>query len=188
MPMQQTLPRVIAAALLPRLARSPAVQRRALHVSRALLVPLSLQTRGCSRSAAILGALRYKSTDTKASVSVQPATSSASTAAADPQQARMLIGFTCKVCSHRQHKTMSKQAYTKGVVLIQCDSCKNRHLIADHLGWFRDSSVTIQDIMREKGESIRHLEDIGLLDNIEAEKIQQTLDAESHPDNNKQGK
>ncbi|KAJ2856935.1 hypothetical protein J3B02_001320 [Coemansia erecta] len=120
----------------------------------------------------ILNTLRKKSTDAKAGASVHPVTASASTAAADPQQARMLIGFTCKVCSHRQHKTMSKQAYTKGVVLIQCDKCKNRHLIADHLGWFRDTSVTIQDIMREKGESIRQLEDIGLLDNIEAEKQQ----------------
>ncbi|KAJ1724674.1 hypothetical protein LPJ53_001102 [Coemansia erecta] len=104
---------------------------------------------------------------------------SSPTAAADPSQARMLIGFTCKVCNHRQHKTMSKQAYTKGVVLMQCDQCKNRHLIADHLGWFRNSAVTVQDIMREKGEDVRHLQDIGLLDNIEAEHVHNALASDS---------
>ncbi|KAJ2235967.1 hypothetical protein H4R99_001771 [Coemansia sp. RSA 1722] len=161
---------------LARLARGPAVQRHALHVPRAL------QQTATSRPSAIFSALRRKSTDTKASAPVQSVTAGAPTAAADPQQARMLIGFTCKVCNHRQYKNMSKQAYTKGVVLIQCDSCKNRHLIADHLGWFRDSSITIQDIMKEKGEAIRELEDIGLLDNIEAEKIQQALNTETVDD------
>ncbi|KAI8322025.1 zf-DNL-domain-containing protein, partial [Martensiomyces pterosporus] len=68
---------------------------------------------------------------------------------------RLLIGFTCKVCKHRQFKTMSKHAYEKGVVLIQCDSCKNRHLIADNLGWFRDKSINVEDLMREKGEKVR---------------------------------
>ncbi|KAJ2787495.1 hypothetical protein GGI15_000682 [Coemansia interrupta] len=105
----------------------------------------------------------------------------ASAAAADPAQPRMLIAFTCKVCNHRQHKTMSKQAYTSGVVLMQCDSCKNRHLIADHLGWFRNSAVTIQDIMREKGEDVRHLQDIGLLDNIEAEHVHKALASDPDP-------
>ncbi|KAJ1892520.1 hypothetical protein LPJ66_006298 [Kickxella alabastrina] len=87
----------------------------------------------------------------------------------------MLIGFTCNVCKHRQHKTMSKQAYTKGVVLIQCDSCKNRHLIADNLGWFRDKSINVQNLMREKGEDVRYLSSLGLLDNIEAEQVNKAL-------------
>ena len=50
---------------------------------------------------------------------------------------------------------MSRQAYNHGVVLIQCSSCKNRHLIADHLGWFRDSSTTIETLMRERGEKVK---------------------------------
>ncbi|KAI8094916.1 DNL zinc finger-domain-containing protein [Gilbertella persicaria] len=68
---------------------------------------------------------------------------------------QMLIGFTCKVCEERSHHTMSKHAYTKGVVLIQCPGCKNRHLIADNLGWFRDSKTTVEDLVKEKGEAIR---------------------------------
>ncbi|KAG2213999.1 hypothetical protein INT47_001270 [Mucor saturninus] len=76
--------------------------------------------------------------------------------AIDPNH-KMLIGFTCKVCQDRSHHVMSKHSYTKGVVLIQCPGCKNRHLIADNLGWFRDSKTTIEDLVKEKGEAIRHV-------------------------------
>ncbi|KAF9426314.1 Threonine synthase-like 1 [Podila epigama] len=74
----------------------------------------------------------------------------------DPK-ARMLIGFTCTVCQHRSHKTMSKHAYTYGVVIMQCDHCKNRHLIADHLGWFKTGGVTVEDLVKEKGETVKKL-------------------------------
>jgi hypothetical protein len=72
----------------------------------------------------------------------------------DPKH-QLLIGFTCKVCEVRSHHVMSKHAYTKGVVLIQCPDCKNRHLIADNLGWFRDTKVNVEDLVKEKGEGIR---------------------------------
>ncbi|KAJ2846378.1 hypothetical protein GGI22_006265 [Coemansia erecta] len=89
---------------------------------------------------------------------------------------RMLIGFTCKICSHRQYKTMSKNAYTHGVVLMQCDDCKNRHLIADNMGWFRDKNVNIQDLMKERGEEVRQLKDMDLLDGIESDQVKTALD------------
>ncbi|KAI8604166.1 DNL zinc finger-domain-containing protein, partial [Dissophora ornata] len=69
----------------------------------------------------------------------------------------MLIGFTCTVCNNRSHKTMSKHAYEHGVVIIQCDHCKNRHLIADHLGWFRTGGVTVEDLVKERGETVQKL-------------------------------
>ncbi|KAF9950402.1 hypothetical protein BGZ72_007953 [Mortierella alpina] len=74
----------------------------------------------------------------------------------DPK-ARMLIGFTCTVCNHRSHKTMSKHAYQHGVVIMQCDHCKNRHLIADHLGWFKTGGVTVEDLVKERGETVQKL-------------------------------
>jgi hypothetical protein len=54
---------------------------------------------------------------------------------------------------------MSKLAYTKGVVLMKCDGCKNIHLIADHLGWFDSQKKvgTIEDILKEKGEDVQRL-------------------------------
>ena len=48
----------------------------------------------------------------------------------------------------------------KGVVIIKCDGCKKNHLIADHLGWFDSQKPpgTIEDIMREKGETVERLD------------------------------
>ncbi|KAJ3299485.1 hypothetical protein HK104_008757 [Borealophlyctis nickersoniae] len=54
---------------------------------------------------------------------------------------------------------MSKHAYTKGVVLIRCDGCKNIHLIADHLGWYDSMNPpgTIEEILAKKGETVKRL-------------------------------
>ncbi|CCJ30067.1 unnamed protein product [Pneumocystis jirovecii] len=50
---------------------------------------------------------------------------------------------------------MTKQAYHNGTVIIQCPQCKNYHLISDHLKIFSDKNITIEDIMKEKGEEVR---------------------------------
>lgn len=65
-----------------------------------------------------------------------------------------LIAFTCKVCETRAAKKISKQAYHKGVVLIQCECCKNRHLIADNLGWFEENPVNVEDLCRRNGQEV----------------------------------
>jgi len=49
------------------------------------------------------------------------------------------ISFTCTQCQTRSTKTFSRQAYQHGVVLVTCDGCSVRHLIADNLGWFQES-------------------------------------------------
>ncbi len=55
--------------------------------------------------------------------------------------------FTCNVCQTKASRTFSKDAYSKGVVLIRCEGCDNLHLIADNLGWFRDEKVNIEQLM-----------------------------------------
>lgn len=73
---------------------------------------------------------------------------------------RLLIGFTCKCCQHRTHRTMSHQAYHHGIVLIECPGCQSHHLIADNLGWFKDTpkaAKKIEDMTEVVGEIRRSL-------------------------------
>jgi len=75
---------------------------------------------------------------------------------------RLSMTFTCTApgCSRRSTHQFSRRAYERGIVLVQCPGCQNRHLIADHLGWFKDNTQggklpTVEDILRERGESVR---------------------------------
>lgn len=73
---------------------------------------------------------------------------------------RMLIGFTCKKCKHRTHRTMSHHAYNHGIVLIECSGCQSRHLIADNLGWFKDTPSAarkVEEMTVDVGEIRRSL-------------------------------
>ncbi|KAH9861864.1 hypothetical protein J1614_011617 [Plenodomus biglobosus] len=65
------------------------------------------------------------------------------------------LTFTCNVCKTRSSHRLSKQGYHHGTVLISCPDCKNRHLISDHLKIFSDKSVTVEDLLREKGNLIK---------------------------------
>ncbi|GAA5841026.1 hypothetical protein JCM11251_006787 [Rhodosporidiobolus azoricus] len=122
----------------------------------------------------------------------------------DPLDRRLQITFTCtapvpvvkppegeqapegaeaRPCGERSSHEFSRRSYEKGVVLVQCPSCNNRHLIADHLSWFSSTPSpshptgqpfnsqtprTVEDLMREKGEEVKwivrekHEEDGGL--------------------------
>ena len=51
---------------------------------------------------------------------------------------------------------MSKQGYHRGTVLIQCPGCKSRHVMSDHLGIFFDKKTTLEDLLKEKGQTITH--------------------------------
>ncbi|MCO5604431.1 hypothetical protein L7F22_058597 [Adiantum nelumboides] len=62
--------------------------------------------------------------------------------------------FTCTVCQTRSAKTMSRETYEKGVVIVRCGGCKNLHLIADRLGWFGEPG-SVEDFLEQKGVEIR---------------------------------
>ncbi|KAI9171465.1 hypothetical protein HJFPF1_00948 [Paramyrothecium foliicola] len=65
------------------------------------------------------------------------------------------LSFTCVPCGHRSHHNISKQGYHHGSTLITCPSCRNRHVISDHLNIFGDRKITVEDLMREKGQLIK---------------------------------
>jgi protein import protein ZIM17 len=50
-----------------------------------------------------------------------------------PPQPSYDITFTCTPCSTRSTHRITKHAYHHGSILITCPSCRNRHIISDHL-------------------------------------------------------
>jgi protein import protein ZIM17 len=54
----------------------------------------------------------------------------------DPSEPRLAIAFTCtaNACNHRSAHTFTKRSYERGIVIIQCPSCKNRcdTILNDH--------------------------------------------------------
>ncbi|EIM86554.1 zf-DNL-domain-containing protein [Stereum hirsutum FP-91666 SS1] len=79
------------------------------------------------------------------------------------QEPTLSLTFTCTAdeCNTRSTHQFSKRSYTTGIVLIECPGCKNRHLIADHLGWFQDGTQngqykTVEDLVRSRGEKVKY--------------------------------
>ncbi|KAI9219123.1 DNL zinc finger-domain-containing protein [Blastocladiella britannica] len=103
----------------------------------------------------------------------------------------LLVAFTCKVCSTRVSKTVTRNSYENGVVLIRCDGCQNVHLIADNKGWFLEGRNAEEILQKQNpdeqvgkmefrakdaaGQAILDRlmkEDPGLLDRIARAKLQ----------------
>lgn len=58
------------------------------------------------------------------------------------------LGYLCKVCHKRSTKSISKQAYKHGVVIISCPGCSTNHLIIDNVGWFKNAGMkNIEDVI-----------------------------------------
>jgi len=119
----------------------------------------------CSRApcATIIQSVRCSSgSGTSPPSPSNPTSMSPATAPPPPAEPRLSLTFTCTVHScngTRSSHSFTKRAYEKGVVLVECPGCRTRHLIADHLGWFKDGTSdgkhpTIEDILRAKGEKV----------------------------------
>lgn len=68
---------------------------------------------------------------------------------------RLNLIYTCGLCQTRNSHFISKQAYEKGVVIVTCENCENKHLIADNLDWFKDmKEKNIEEMMAKKGEVV----------------------------------
>ncbi|KAB5580189.1 DNL zinc finger-domain-containing protein [Coniochaeta sp. 2T2.1] len=92
------------------------------------------------------------SSSSSSSSSSSETTSSDSPRSPPPQYE---LTFTCVPCDTRSTHKVSKQGYHHGSVLIACPSCKNRHVISDHLKIFGDRRITVEDLLREKGQLVK---------------------------------
>ncbi|KAJ3820399.1 DNL zinc finger-domain-containing protein [Lentinula raphanica] len=121
-----------------------------------------------SEFSAARGSETETETNSGAAPSPSPSSSSASSrtvtsqALPEKMEPRMSITFTCTVpeCGTRSTHEFAKRSYERGIVLVECPGCHNRHLIADHLGWFKESTEegklkTVEDLLRVRGEKIR---------------------------------
>ncbi|KAK5634128.1 hypothetical protein RRF57_009842 [Xylaria bambusicola] len=102
---------------------------------------------------------RFAHTIPRPSIPPQDGTSSSdSTDAKKPRkqlEPHYRLTFTCVPCTTRSTHIVSKQGYHKGSVLITCPECRNRHIISDNLNIFGDRKITVEDLLREKGQLVK---------------------------------
>jgi protein import protein ZIM17 len=66
----------------------------------------------------------------------------------------LIMMFTCKVCDTRSAKTMTRDTYDNGIVIVRCPRCQKLHLIADRLWWFGEPGSG-KDFLAQQGVDVR---------------------------------
>jgi len=66
----------------------------------------------------------------------------------------LIMMFTCKVCDTRSAKTMTRDTYDNGIVIVRCPRCQKLHLIADRLRWFGEPG-SVEDFLAQQGVDVR---------------------------------
>ncbi|KAJ8452957.1 hypothetical protein Cgig2_014720 [Carnegiea gigantea] len=64
---------------------------------------------------------------------------------------RMLIAFTCKLCTQRTTRAINPHAYTDGTVFVQCCGCNAYHKLVDNLNLFDGMSCYISSSFKHGG-------------------------------------
>ena len=72
---------------------------------------------------------------------------------------KFMMMYKCKVCGERNAQMVSKVAYTNGMVVSKCKSCKSKHLIADNEGKLDmgEYGKKIEEYLESKGDNVQRL-------------------------------
>ncbi|SPQ18541.1 42859f66-800c-4ce3-b702-8bf99c47aac9 [Thermothielavioides terrestris] len=135
----------------------PYLARACTPASRALLRPAARGRPHLARAASAAFTTSSQQNQQQQQ-SPDPETPAAATAPRTPnilQQPHYELTFTCRPCGTRSRHRVSKQGYHRGSVLIACPTCRNRHVISDHLRIFGDTAMTVEDLLRERGELVK---------------------------------
>ncbi|CAL0316228.1 unnamed protein product [Lupinus luteus] len=65
---------------------------------------------------------------------------------------RMLVAFTCTICSQRTTRAINPHAYTDGTVFVQCCGCNAYHKLVDHLNLFQETNCYLNSSFKYKGD------------------------------------
>ncbi|KAF9499631.1 zf-DNL-domain-containing protein [Pleurotus eryngii] len=153
------------AATISRLARPSSATVRSGRLLASCTTPRTTALgRPCTRNFSV-SRTRWNTSQPTAKTPETPAPSAFATSSEiklDVLEPRLSLTFTCTAgeCNERSTHTFTKRAYERGIVLVGCPGCKNRHLIADHIGWFKESTEegklkTVEDLLRARGEKVR---------------------------------
>lgn len=99
-----------------------------------------------------------------------------------PAAGDMVAAFTCSVCETRSVKRFTKHSYTKGIVIVECPGCFNKHLLADNLGWFDDENTNIEQVLRAKGEEFVRVGGLVYVEDVKVSSLtEEELSASQNP-------
>lgn len=66
----------------------------------------------------------------------------------------MRLHYTCRLCETRNEKSINRDAYHNGIVVVTCSGCDAKHLIADHLAWVHPGFGTIEDYAHRQDDQV----------------------------------
>jgi len=73
-----------------------------------------------------------------------------------PKTQMMSAQITCGICGTQAVKSFRRLSYEKGVVVVDCPGCGNRHVIADNLGWglMQGPEKNIEELFAQQGKKV----------------------------------
>lgn len=72
---------------------------------------------------------------------------------------KLTLSFTCNICEDRSTYKINRVSFMHGIVVLWCQSCNQKHLIADNLGKldFPEFGRNLEEYMAKQGTPVRRV-------------------------------